>query len=75
VGGPGLRFVFPSIPDLHCRGMFQGNKAGFPRFLRTGEAHCRSLDFARDDKGRVVTYLKACESDGEFFCAIRVAGF
>jgi len=32
-------------------------------------AHYRSLGFARDDKGRVVTHLKTCESDREF-CVI-----
>jgi hypothetical protein len=29
----------------------------------------------RDDKGRVVTYLQLCESDREFFFAIRLAEF
>ena len=45
----------------------------FTGFLRPGEAHCRSLGYARDDKGRVITHLKVCESDREFFCAIRLA--
>jgi hypothetical protein len=26
-------------------------------FLRPGEAHCRSLGYARDDKGRTITNL------------------
>src|SRR5580658_6018896 len=29
-----------------------------------GGAHCRSLGYARDDKGRVITHLNVCESDG-----------
>jgi hypothetical protein len=32
-----------------------------------------ALRFGRDDKGRAVTHLKVCESDREFFCAIRLA--
>jgi hypothetical protein len=32
-----------------------------------------SLRFGRDDKGRVLTHLKVCESDREFICAIRLA--
>ena len=32
-----------------------------------------TLRFGRDDKGRVITHLKICESDRELFCAIRLA--
>ena len=31
----------------------RGSSNVFPGFLRPGEAHCRSLGCARDDKGRV----------------------
>jgi hypothetical protein len=48
-----------------------GPSTAIPRFLRPGEAHCRSLGYARDDKGRVITHLKVCESDREFFLASR----
>jgi hypothetical protein len=51
----------PPVPPLFLRD-----------FLRPGEAHCRSLGSARDDKGSVITHLKVCESDREFFCAIRL---
>ena len=44
-------------------------------FLRLGEAQCRSLGFARDDKGRAVTYLQFGESDGTEKLPIRLADF
>ena len=50
-----------------------GPSTAFRGFLRLGEAHCRSLGFARDDKGRAVTHLKVCEWEREFFCAMRLA--
>ena len=34
-----------------------GPSTAIPRFLRPGEAHCRSLGYARDDKARTVTDL------------------
>jgi hypothetical protein len=49
------------------------SSTALPGFLRTGEVHCGSLGCARDDKGRLVTDLKFCESDREFFLAIRLA--
>jgi hypothetical protein len=49
-----------------------GPSTAFPRLLPPGEAHCRSLGCARDDKGRVITHLKVCELDREFFYAIRL---
>jgi hypothetical protein len=42
----------------------RGSSNVFPGFLRPGEAHCRSLGCARDDKGRAVTYLQFRESHG-----------
>src|SRR5271154_965586 len=36
----------------------------FPGVLRPGEAHCRSLDYARDDKGRAVTFREGGDLDG-----------
>ena len=50
-------------------------RSAFPRYLRPGEAHCRSLGCARDDKGRVITHLKVCDSDREIFLAIRLAEY
>ncbi len=44
----------------------------FAGFLRPGKAHCRSLGFARDDKGRAVTYLYFRESDGKEKLPIRI---
>jgi len=36
----------------------------FPLFLRQGEAHCRSLGYARDDKGKAFTLRKVSDLDG-----------
>jgi hypothetical protein len=44
-------------------------------FLRPGEAHCRFLGFARDDKASAVAYLQFRESDGAEELPIRLADF
>ena len=41
------------------------SSTAFTGLLRPGEAHCRSLGCARDDKGRAVTDLQFHESDGK----------
>ena len=47
--------------------------SGTTRFLRRGEAHCRSLGYARDDKGRTATDLYFRESDGTEELPIRLS--
>ena len=75
----------PQIPPLRFAsvGMTRGGPLLLARLatwmdgIRSGYAArtadpSTALRFGRDDKGRAVTHLKVCESDREFFCAIRL---
>ena len=68
-------FVLYPGTTLAGRKRSRRSSTAFTGFLRPGEAHCRSLGFARDDKGRAVTGLKFRESDGTEELPIRLADF